>query len=1585
MKNNHITKQLFSIITATALILGSPVMPPAAVSAEPAGRAAVIEDEESREINFNKDWKFLLDETEELDASAKNYNDADWDAVRLPHDFSITQDFAYSHNGVQLEAESGFLPGGTGWYRKNVIFPSSYDGKSVILNFDGVYNNAYVYINDTKIGEHHYGYTNFSFDISDLITCDGTTENVIAVKAVNEFPSSRWYSGSGIYRDVTLTVADPVHVALNGTYVTTPELEKQKNGDVTVRVETTVQNDGDAAASAKVRTSVLDKAGSVVSKSAAEGDISIAAGAASDLTQELAVTAPKLWDYDNPNLYYVQTEIVSGNKVIDSYTTEFGFRYFNYDANTGFSLNGNKVKMKGVCMHHDQGALGGIASYDALYRQVEKLKEMGCNAIRTSHNAPSRNFLEICNELGMLVMDEVYDGWSYHKNGNSKDFGAYWNETLGEDNHLLGGSKDKKYYQFCLESFVDRDKNDPCNIMWSIGNEINFGVPDTTVQQYVNEYKEYTSNMIDWIQAIDPTRPITHGDNQVAGNVNDLRTQVDMLLAESGGVVGLNYSPGAYSRVHQQYPDWPLVGSETASSINSRGVYYSKAKHTETGNYQNTAYDTHCVSWGQRARAAWLPVISNDFMMGTFIWTGFDYIGEPTDWNGTGPGSVSGDPKAMPNSSYFGIIDTAGFPKDSYYFYTSQWKEDAATLHIVPGCWNEDDLVVSNGKVDVDIYSNAAKVELFLNDKLIGTAQRESITTNAGYEYGIYRTTAIDADNCTAKNSESNTDSNNLAAQFAVTYEAGTLSAKAYDANGKEISDTVGIKTVKTNSDEGSILRATPEKTEILADGSSLCYIDVDILDGNGEFASQADNLLRFSLNGNGEIAGVDNGNASTVDKFQQKSVLTDSKTASIQAFSGKALVIVRSTEYSGGFSLRIDSEGMETKTVTVDTLGDNPGEVYLKSHDLKTFYSVDMYETADFETEATATKSDGSQVLMSVEWDSVDEEIYQTPGNYSVSGVASYESEEIPVTAVLQVKPIIKAVKNISRATVSGVTPALPKTVTGLLPDGRTYGSYPVTWDNVSASDFTKVGDNVIINGSASISDDVTMPVKMSVRIAESAQADPVNIAPKASLSETCSPASDSLDAITDGLTDKESALQKDPQGRWQRWTNWDSALLNSSPTIIFQWEEMQTISRADIYYFTDDSVTLPASVTFRFSEDGKTYEEVPYTSTEIDSSNNKATYTFASPQNAKTMRLTITPYGDTVEPRQIYVGIIECEVYNTGITYDTNHTARLNSLNVNGTPVTGFVSGEYNKNGYTMKIASRIENAVFTAETSDNAAATILPIDRTDTANVVVRSEDGSEETIYRVKLESSFEEDFAPLKPEISAVTTEASSKLQNDYTPESWNVFQAALTAFQTAIDENGNATAAEIKTAMENLKNAMKQLARPSSTPPDTTPPGTNPPGTNPPGVSLPQKGKTYKDAANKAEYTVTSSNTGGGTVTFKKPLKKTNKSFTVPDKVTIQNRSYKVTAIDKNAFKNNRKLTTVTIGKNVKTIGASAFEGAKNLKSIKIKAAGLKSVGKKAFKGIHAKAKIKVPKAKLSSYKKKLKGKGQKSSVKISG
>lgn len=598
------SKQLFSVLMAATMVMSGISIPVNASQVDDAVVRSVLtkteaEASESREINFNEGWKFHYGDVE--NAEKKDFDDSDlakWGNLKLPHDFSITQEPSNSN-----EAESGFMPGGTGWYRKNFTLPSDYEGKSIVLNFDGSYNHTYVYVNGTKVGENHYGYNDFAFDISKHLICDGKTENVISVKVVHQTPSSRWYSGSGIYRDVELIVTDAVHVSRNGVYVTTPELATEKGGNVTVKVQTKVQNDGDAQVAAKIRTTVLDAEGKAVSE-ASTTDVTLTENGTEEKEQNLKVNNPALWSTEKPNLYYVQTEVLVGDEVKDINKETFGFRYIDFNSNTGFSLNGKNVKLKGVCMHHDQGALGSASEHDAVYRQVSKLKEMGCNAIRTAHNTPSSVLLKACNELGMMVMDETFDGWAFPKNGNSQDFSTHYNKTISEDNKLLGATAGDTWYKFVLESNIERDKNDPSVVIWDIGNELNFGVTDPS------KYEQYAKNMKSYIEAIDKTRPITVGDNNPYGlrynTYGDFRNKVTAVLANKGeGLAGANYSMAAMSGIHSAHPDWKIIATETASPSNSRGIYTTLSQYGKSGDYQCTAYDTNAVSWGNTARESW--------------------------------------------------------------------------------------------------------------------------------------------------------------------------------------------------------------------------------------------------------------------------------------------------------------------------------------------------------------------------------------------------------------------------------------------------------------------------------------------------------------------------------------------------------------------------------------------------------------------------------------------------------------------------------------------------------------------------------------------------------------------------------------------------------------------------------------------------------------------------------------------------------------------------------------------------------------------------------------------------------------------
>ncbi len=821
------------------------------------------------DLNFNNNWKFSL--SDHVGAMAKAFDDSAWSTVNLPHDFSIDQEFTNSGT----EVESGNLPNGTGWYRKMFTMPTEYADKEIFLNFDGVYNNAYIYVNGKLVGENHYGYNSFSVSIGNYITCNGNTWNLIAIKVVSEMGSSRWYSGSGIYRDVTMTITNTVHVARHGTYVTTPTVTSDS---AKVNAAVTVDNDSKTEKNVTLRTNIYDPAGKKVST--LEKPLTIAANSTEELSFEHTVASPELWDTDSPNLYSLETVISDSNTgVIDEYKTDFGIRTIDWTADTGFYLNGRSVKLKGVCMHHDQGALGAVQEYDAIYRQLKILKDMGCNAIRTSHNSASRVLIDLCNELGFLVMEEFFDDWDSPKNGNTNDFSKYFSVNLETENKLVGASSDLTWAQFVVKETMLRDRNDPSIVIWDCANEL-YQAPSKV------NYITIAALMRDTIRTYDTTRPITQGNDQ--SRLLDVDEYMD--------VIGANYHPEAWNTLKNNGTlTKPFVATETISTITSRGIYsYSYDRQggkVSNKNYALYSYDNSKVNWGSTAAYGWYYTAANDWFSGEFVWTGFDYIGEPTPWNSNGTGSST-----IPNSSYFGIVDSAGFPKDQYYLYRSWWQNNDTTLHLLPGTWNKENLYLNNGFAYINVYSNADHIELLLNGKVIGTAQSTDVVTANGYKYKTWSETAVDSENCNTNEIYSATG-HDLYAQFGVKYAQGTLSVKAYDAAGNEITDAVGTKSVTSGKPAVKVVAKVWNDRTFVANGEDLAYVEFEAVDEDGNFVNDYYGTLNVSVNNDGIIVGVDNGFQGTTQKFRQKSALKSETNALIEMFSGRALAIVRTTD----------------------------------------------------------------------------------------------------------------------------------------------------------------------------------------------------------------------------------------------------------------------------------------------------------------------------------------------------------------------------------------------------------------------------------------------------------------------------------------------------------------------------------------------------------------------------------------------------------------------------------------------------------------------------------------------------------------
>lgn len=1258
-------------------------------------RVANVTDERTQ--LFNEGWKFYKGNP--TNAQAVSFNDSAWRNVDLPHDFSIEEDFSTSY-----EAESGFLPGGTGWYRKAFVMPTGSEGKTVVLDFDGVYNDTTVYVNGTQVGTHVYGYTPFGYDISDYLNYDGS-ENIIAVKVVHQYPSSRWYSGSGIYRNVYLTITDAVHVDYNGTKVTTPNLESQKNGNVTVNIEADIANDSSESASVVVKNTVYNSEGVQVS-STASTTITVSADAQKTVSQSVTVNKPELWSVDSPTLYKVVTEVTSGEQR-DTYETEFGFRYFSFSKSNGFSLNGEKMKIKGVCMHHDQGALGAAAYEDAIARQLDILKDMGCNLIRVSHNPASRELISLCNEKGFLVIEEAFDTWKNPKNGNVNDYSKYFAVTMDENPNMFGYEKGVTWAEYDVKSMADRDKNAPSIILWSIGNEVLEGINGST-----DDYASVAQNLIDWIQEVDTTRPTTFGDNKLKDN-RQIAIDIANVIHNEGGIIGLNYSSDyQYDNINNSR-DWILMGSETSSAVNSRGYYKVDSYSVDNATREMTAYDTSAVSWGRTAISSWHSVITRDAIAGEAVWTGFDYIGEPTPWNGTSAGATTSY-GASPNSSYFGIVDTAGFPKDTYYYYQSQWNDAVNTLHIVPGSWNKADLEVNSNKVLVHVYSDAAAVELFLNGQSLGKKSFTEYTTNAGFKYRL----------CNGQTYLS----------WDVTYAEGTLSAVAYDSSGKVISNTEGTDTVSTVY-SAKTLSVSANKTTMEADGQSLSYLEINIPDSYGNPVNSAEPELTVTLSGEGVIAGVDNGDASEIDKFQN-TISDDGKSATISAYHGKALVIVKSGTIPGNININISAGGYSSASASIETTAtDSDSGISAESYSMIKEYTVAQGTKPVLSTDATVTLKDGSVVTGTISWEEIAADTYGIIGNHTLKGTLTYQNESMPVSATLVVIAQVAAIKNYSTVTAKGCLPTLPEMRPGIMANGTESGEFAVTWNMPVASAFNTVGSVVTVNGTAEILGQ-TMPVTATVRVAENDSAE--NVALKATAgADKCY--EDYPERAIDGVNNKKG------------YTSWTGSRNYSSSSFWLTWTE-ETVFDYLLLYLRNDEVSADSMLP---------------TKIEIYTSEN-ATQPYKTVTSGITAGTALKVNMDYVQTDYIklvfhytvgkWIMLDEVEAYN--FVAEQYSSAVLESIAVTDTEIS-VENGVYE---YSLEVEDLDAATVEAVAVKENAAATILPKMDTNNQYIVVESEDNSRNQIYHI---AYTEKEVIEPAPEVGVLETAslktASSKI------------------------------------------------------------------------------------------------------------------------------------------------------------------------------------------------------------------------------
>ncbi|MEU4467068.1 glycoside hydrolase family 2 TIM barrel-domain containing protein [Streptomyces sp. NPDC024017] len=857
-------------VTRRSVLLASAAAPAAgALLAAPEAWAAgeVRGASGRRTVALRDGWRFALvnpggitDPTGAYaEAHLPGYDDSGWRETAVPHDWSIEQTPTTEHGTT---SGTGFLPGGLGWYRLAFTLPPALAGKRVSVEFDGVYMDSTVYCNGKEAGRHPYGYTGFALDLTDLVHTDGTTGNVIAVKVQNRLPSSRWYSGSGIYREARLVITEPVHVARWGTRVTTPEISAER---AVVRVATSVVNASGAGADVEVVSRIVDRKGRTVARTSSTAAVT---GERTE-THELTVRRPELWDFEAPHRYTLQTELRVGGKTTDTYRTPFGFRTFRFDPDEGFFLNGTHHKIKGVDLHHDLGALGAAVSIDAVRRQMEIMRSMGVNALRTSHNPPAPEVIQVCEELGVIMLVEAFDCWRTGK--NRYDYGRFFDEWCEKD----------------TTEMVLAARNSPAVLMWSIGNE----VPDSTSTAGL----AMADRIIAAIRAADDTRPLIIGSDKYR-RLPAKGSAADLMLAKLDGL-GLNYNTAkSVDQLHAAYPHLFLFESESSSETSTRGEY-QEPEHLNTGeNYTpgrrgTSSYDNNLASWTMSGEYGHKKDRDRKWFAGQFLWSGIDYIGEPTPYD------------VFPvKASFFGAVDTAGFPKDMYHLFRSQWVSEPM-VHLLPMTWNHE----KGDTVEVWAYANVDTVELYLNGKSLGVRRFDTKKTVDGRPY--LETTEATGDDKTFTDGPypgSYTSPNGSAGKLHLTWKVpfapGEL--KAVARQGGKVVATDVLRTAGAPH----AIRLTADRESLAADGRSLVFVTAEVVDRRGVVVPDAEHLLSFEVAG-GSLAGLDNGRQESAERYQA---------STRTAFHGKALAIVRSGTEAGVVKVTARAEGLRAGTATV-------------------------------------------------------------------------------------------------------------------------------------------------------------------------------------------------------------------------------------------------------------------------------------------------------------------------------------------------------------------------------------------------------------------------------------------------------------------------------------------------------------------------------------------------------------------------------------------------------------------------------------------------------------------------------------------
>ena len=786
------------------------------------------------EYLLEKGWKFTKGEVS--DAEAPAFNDTKWETVTIPHDWAIfgpfdknndLQNVAVTQNfETQASLKTGRTGGlpyvGTGWYR--TTFHST-PGKQTTLIFDGAMSEARVFVNGKEACFWPYGYNSFYCDVTGLVNEDGKN-NVLAVRLENRPQSSRWYPGAGLYRNVHVVTTEKIHVPVWGTQITTPFV---KDEYASVCLHTTILNAEKTELT--VTTDIVDADGQVVSTKTNKGYINHD----QPFTQNFIVEQPKLWSPETPILYKAVSKIYAGDTLLDTYTTRFGIRTIEYVPDKGFYLNGKRRKFQGVCNHHDLGPLGAAVNVAALRHQLTLLKDMGCDAIRTSHNMPAPELVELCDEMGFMMMLEPFDEWDIAKCDNG--YHRFFNEWAEKD----------------MVNMLRQYRNNPCVVMWSIGNEV--------PTQWSPEGYKVAKFLQDICHREDPTRPVTCGMDQVKSVLaNGFAAMLD--------IPGLNYRAHMYDEAYERLPQNLILGSETSSTVSSRGVYKFPVERKAGAMYddhQSSSYDLEYCSWSNIPDIDFARAEDHDWTIGQFVWTGFDYLGEPSPY----------DTNAWPNhSSMFGIIDLASIPKDRYYLYRSVWNKEAETLHILPH-WNWEGR--EGEKTPVFVYTNYPSAELFINGKSYGrqTKRKDGTVENR------YRLMWYDA-----------------------VYQPGEVKVVAYDEQGNPAAE----KTIRTAGKPHHIELVT-DRTSLQADGKDLAYVTLRIVDKDGNLCPNDGRLVSFKVKGAGKYRASANGDPTCLDLFHKPEM---------HAFGGMLTVIIQSGEKVGDIELQATAKGVKAGIIRI-------------------------------------------------------------------------------------------------------------------------------------------------------------------------------------------------------------------------------------------------------------------------------------------------------------------------------------------------------------------------------------------------------------------------------------------------------------------------------------------------------------------------------------------------------------------------------------------------------------------------------------------------------------------------------------------